>query len=187
MERFDIILGVARGLTYLHQHGISHYNLKSSNVLLDSNGEPKVGDYGLAKLLPMLDRYVLSSKIQSALGYMAPEFACKTVKITEKCDVYGFGVLVLEVLTGRRPVEYLEDDVVVLCDLVRSALEEGRPEDCIDPRLCSEFPMDEALPIIKLGLVCTSQVPSNRPDMGEVVSMLELVRSPQDSAEDELV
>ncbi|CAO2166844.1 unnamed protein product [Urochloa humidicola] len=187
MERFDIILGVARGLTYLHQHGIIHYNLKSSNVLLDSNGEPKVGDYGLAKLLPMLDRYVLSSKIQSALGYMAPEFACKMVKITEKCDVYGFGVLVLEVLTGRRPVEYLEDDVVVLCDLVRSALEEGRPEDCIDPRLCGDFPMDEALPIIKLGLVCTSQVPSNRPDMGEVVSILELVRSPQDSAEDELV
>ncbi|KAK3165810.1 hypothetical protein QOZ80_1AG0038090 [Eleusine coracana subsp. coracana] len=187
MERFDIILGVARGLTYLHQHGIVHYNLKSSNVLLDSNGEPRVGDYGLAKLLPMLDRYVLSSKIQSALGYMAPEFACKTVKITEKCDVYGFGVLVLEVLTGRRPVEYLEDDVVVLCDLVRSALEGGRLEDCMDPRLCGEFSMDEALPIIKLGLVCTSQVPSNRPDMGEVVNILELVRSPQDSAEDELV
>ncbi|XP_062207278.1 probable LRR receptor-like serine/threonine-protein kinase IRK [Phragmites australis] len=187
MERFDIILGVARGLTYLHQHGIIHYNLKSSNVLLDSNGEPRVGDYGLAKLLPMLDRYVLSSKIQSALGYMAPEFACKTVKITEKCDVYGFGVLVLEVLTGRRPAEYLEDDVVVLCDLVRSALEEGRLEDCMDPQLCGEFPMDEALSIIKLGLVCTSQVPSNRPDMGRVMNILELVRSPQDSAEDELV
>ncbi|KAL5228702.1 hypothetical protein ABZP36_016967 [Zizania latifolia] len=186
MERFDIIIGVARGLTYLHQRGIIHYNLKSSNVLLDGNGEPRVGDYGLAKLLPMLDRYVLSSKIQSALGYMAPEFACKTVKITEKCDVYGFGVLVLEVLTGRRPVEYLEDDVVVLCDLVRSALEEGRVEDCMDPRLCVGFPMEEALPIIKLGLVCTSQVPSNRPDMVEVVNILELVRSPQDSPEVEL-
>jgi hypothetical protein len=188
MERFDIILGVARGLAYLHQRGIIHYNLKSSNVLLDSNGEPRVGDYGLAKLLPMLDRYALSSKIQSAFGYMAPEFACETVKITEKCDVYGFGVLVLEVLTGRRPVEYLEDDVVVLCDLVRSALEEGRlEEDCMDRRLCGEFPVDEALAIVKLGLVCTSQVPSNRPGMGEVVNILELVRSPLDSTEDELV
>jgi hypothetical protein len=187
MERFDIIIGVARGLMHLHQRGVVHYNLKSSNVLLDSNGEPRVGDYGLASLLPMLDRYVLSSKIQSALGYMAPEFACNTVKITEKCDVYGFGVLLLEILTGRRPVEYLEDDVVVLCDLVRSALEEGRLEDCMDPRLCGEFPMEEAIPIIKLGLVCTSQVPSKRPDMGEVVSILEVVRSPQDSAGDELV
>ena len=187
MERFDIIIGVARGLMHLHQHGVVHYNLKSSNVLLDSNGEPRVGDSGLANLLPMLDRYVLSSKIQSALGYMAPEFACKTVKITEKCDVYGFGVLVLEILTGRRPVEYLEDDVVVLCDLVRSALEEGRLEECMDPWLCGEFPMEEAMPIIKLGLVCTSQVPSKRPDMGEVVSILEVVRSPRDSPGDELV
>ncbi|KQK10357.1 probable LRR receptor-like serine/threonine-protein kinase IRK [Brachypodium distachyon] len=187
MERFDIIIGVARGLMHLHQHGVVHYNLKSSNVLLDSNGEPRVGDYGLAKLLPMLDRYVLSSKIQSALGYMAPEFTCKTVKITEKCDVYGFGVLALEILTGRRPVEYLEDDVVVLCDVVRSALEEDRLEDCMDQRLCGEFPMEEAIPIIKLGLVCTSQVPSNRPDMGEVVSILELVRNPQESPGDELV
>jgi hypothetical protein len=187
MERFDIIIGVARGLMHLHQRGVVHYNLKSSNVLLDSNGEPRVGDYGLASLLPMLDRYVLSSKIQSALGYMAPEFACNTVKITEKCDVYGFGVLTLEILTGRRPVEYLEDDVVVLCDLVRSALEEGRLEDCMDPWLCGEFSMEEAMPIIKLGLVCTSQVPSKRPDMGEVVSILEVVRSPRDSTGDELV
>lgn len=187
MERFDIIIGVARALAHLHRHGIIHYNLKSSNVLLDSNGEPRVGDYGLVKLLPMLDRYVLSSKIQSALGYMAPEFTCRTVNVTEKCDVYGFGVIVLEILTGRRPVEYLEDDVVVLCDVVRAALDDGRVEDCMDPRLSGEFSMEEAMLIIKLGLVCTSQVPSHRPDMGEVVSMLEMVRSSQGTPEDDLV
>uniref|UniRef100_A0A453FTW7 Protein kinase domain-containing protein n=1 Tax=Aegilops tauschii subsp. strangulata TaxID=200361 RepID=A0A453FTW7_AEGTS len=172
------------GNLHKHLHECTEENTLS---WMESNGEPRVGDYGLASLLPMLDRYVLSSKIQSALGYMAPEFACKTVKITEKCDVYGFGVLALEILTGRRPVEYLEDDVVVLCDLVRSALEEGRLEDCMDPRLCGEFAMEEAIPIIKLGLVCTSQVPSNRPDMGEVLSILEVVRSPQDSPGDEMV
>uniref|UniRef100_A0A0D9WHQ5 Protein kinase domain-containing protein n=1 Tax=Leersia perrieri TaxID=77586 RepID=A0A0D9WHQ5_9ORYZ len=187
MERFDIIIGIARALAHLHRNGIIHYNLKSSNVLLDSNGEPRVGDYGLVKLLPMLDRYVLSSKIQSALGYMAPEFACRTVNVTEKCDIYGFGVLILEILTGRRPVEYLEDDVVVLCDVVRAALDEGRVEDCIDPRLSGEFSMEEAMLIIKLGLVCTSQMPSHRPDMGEVVSMLEMMRSSQGTPEDDLV
>ncbi|XP_062231660.1 probable LRR receptor-like serine/threonine-protein kinase IRK [Phragmites australis] len=187
MERSDIIIGVARGLVHLHRHGIIHYNLKSSNVLLDTNGEPRVGDYGLVNLLPMLDRYVLSSKIQSALGYMAPEFTCRTVKVTEKCDVYSFGVLVLEILTGRRPVEYLEDDVIVLSDLVRGTLDEGRLEDCMDPRLSGEFSMEEATLIIKLGLVCTSQVPSQRPDMAEVVAMLEMVRSPQGTSEDELV
>ncbi|KAG8085928.1 hypothetical protein GUJ93_ZPchr0010g10086 [Zizania palustris] len=187
MERFGIIVGVARALAHLHRHGIIHYNLKSSNVLLDSNGEPRVGDYGLVKLLPMLDRYVLSSKIQSALGYMAPEFTCRTVNVTEKCDIYGFGVLVLEILTGRKPVQYLEDDVVVLCDVVRAALEEGRVEDCMDPRLSGDFSMEEAVLIVKLGLVCTSQVPSHRPDMGEVVSMLEMVRSSQSTPADELV
>jgi serine/threonine protein kinase len=185
-ERFDIILGIARSLAHLHRHDIIHYNLKSSNILVDGSGEAKVGDYGLAKLLPMLDRYVLSSKVQSALGYMAPEFACRTVKITEKCDVYGFGILILEILTGRTPVEYMEDDVIVLCDVVRAALDEGKVEVCVDERLSGKFPLEEAVPIMKLGLVCTSQVPSNRPDMSEVVNILELIRCPQDSPETEL-
>ncbi|PKU66045.1 probable LRR receptor-like serine/threonine-protein kinase IRK [Dendrobium catenatum] len=185
-ERFDIILGVARSLAHLHRHGIIHYNLKSNNVLIDGSGEPKIADYGLAKLLPMLDRYILSSKIQSALGYMAPEFACQAVKITDKCDVYGFGVLVLEIVTGKKPVEYMEDDVVVLCDVVRGALDEGRVEECLDGRLAGKFPVEEAVPVVKLGLICTSQVPSNRPDMNEVVKILELIRCPQDSQADDL-
>ncbi|KAK6156000.1 hypothetical protein DH2020_010248 [Rehmannia glutinosa] len=184
-ERFNVILGTAKGLAHLHQMSIIHYNLKSSNILIDNNGEPKVADYGLARLLPMLDRYVLSSKIQSALGYMAPEFACKTVKITEKCDVYGFGILVLEIVTGRRPVEYMEDDVVVLCDMVRGLLEEGEVQECVDGRLQGKFPVEEAIPVMKLGLICTSQVPSNRPDMAEVVNILELIRCPSES-QDEL-
>ncbi|KAL3524064.1 hypothetical protein ACH5RR_016898 [Cinchona calisaya] len=184
-ERFGIILGTAKSLAYLHQMNIIHYNLKSSNILIDGSGEPKIADYGLARLLPMLDRYVLSSKIQSALGYMAPEFACKTVKITEKCDVYGFGILVLEIVTGKRPVEYMEDDVVVLCDMVRGALEEGRVEECVDGRLQGKFPAEEAIPVMKLGLICTSQVPSNRPDMAEVVNILELIRCPS-QGQDEL-
>ncbi|XP_010525412.1 PREDICTED: probable LRR receptor-like serine/threonine-protein kinase IRK [Tarenaya hassleriana] len=183
-DRFNIILGTAKCLAYLHQSNVIHYNIKSSNVLLDSSGEAKVGDYGLARLLPMLDRYVLSSKIQSALGYMAPEFACKTVKITEKCDVYGFGVLVLEIVTGKRPVEYMEDDVVVLCDMVREALEDGRAEECVDARLQGKFPTEEAVPVIKLGLICTSQVPSSRPDMGEVVNILKMIRCPSGSSDE---
>ncbi|EFH54340.1 hypothetical protein ARALYDRAFT_907079 [Arabidopsis lyrata subsp. lyrata] len=183
-DRFNIILGTAKCLAYLHQSNIIHYNIKSSNVLLDSSGDPKVGDYGLARLLPMLDRYVLSSKIQSALGYMAPEFACRTVKITEKCDVYGFGVLVLEVVTGKKPVEYMEDDVVVLCDMVREALEDGKADECIDPRLQGKFPVEEAVAVIKLGLICTSQVPSSRPHMGEAVNILRMIRCPSGSSDE---
>ncbi|MBA0724823.1 hypothetical protein Golax_021482 [Gossypium laxum] len=183
-QRFNIILGMAKGLAYLHRMNVIHYNLKSTNVLIDCSGEPKVGDFGLARLLPTLDRCVLSSKIQSALGYMAPEFACKTVKITEKSDVYGFGVLVLEVITGKKPVEYMEDDVVVLCEMVRGALEDGKVEECVDGRLRSNFPTEEAIPVIKLGLICASQVPSNRPDMEEVVNILELIQCPSEGQEE---
>ncbi|KAK4268414.1 hypothetical protein QN277_025077 [Acacia crassicarpa] len=183
-QRFKIILGMAKGLAHLHQMNIIHYNLKSTNVLIDCSGEPKIGDFGLVRLLPMLDHCVLSSKIQSALGYMAPEFACRTVKITEKCDIYGFGILVLELVTGKRPVEYMEDDVVVLCDMVRGALEEGKADQCIDPRLLGNFAAEEAIPVIKLGLICASQVPSNRPDMAEVVNILELIQCPSEGQEE---
>lgn len=183
-DRFDIILGTAKGLAHLHQMNVIHYNMKSSNVLIDCSGEPKVGDFGLAALLPSLDRHVLSGKIQSALGYMAPEFACQTVKITEKCDVYGFGILVLEVVTGKKPVEYMEDDVVVLCDMVRGAVESGGAEGCVDGKLKGDFPVEEGISVIKLGLVCASQVPSNRPDMEEVVKILELIRCPPENQEE---
>ncbi|KAG2310345.1 hypothetical protein Bca4012_024850 [Brassica carinata] len=184
-ERFNIILGIARGLAYLHGSNITHYNLKATNVLIDADtGEAKVSDFGLARLLASaLDRCVLSGKVQSALGYTAPEFACRTVKITEKCDVYGFGILVLEVVTGKRPVEYAEDDVMVLCETVREGLEDGRVEECVDGRLRGNFPAEEAIPVIKLGLVCGSQVPSNRPEMEEVVKILELIQCPSQEFE----
>ncbi|XP_021723272.1 probable LRR receptor-like serine/threonine-protein kinase IRK [Chenopodium quinoa] len=185
-QRFNIVVGLAKGLDHLHKMNIVHYNLKSSNILIDNSDEAKVGDFGLARLLPMLDRYILSSKIQSALGYMAPEFACKTVKITEKCDVYGFGILVLEIVTGRKPVEYMEDDVVVLAEMVRGALEEGKAEDCIDQRLQGNFVAEEVIPVIKLGLICASQVPSNRPDMAEVVNILELIQCPSEGRDEEI-
>ncbi|XP_061370726.1 leucine-rich repeat receptor-like protein kinase PXC2 [Gastrolobium bilobum] len=179
-QRFKIILGMAKGLAYLHQMNIIHYNLKSTNVLIDCSDEAKIGDFGLVRLLPMLEHCILSSKIQSALGYMAPEFACLTVKVTEKCDIYGFGILVLEVVTGKRPVEYMEDDVVVLCDMVRGALEGGKVEQCVDEKLLGNFAAEEAIPVMKLGLVCASQVPSNRPDMAEVVNILELIQCPSE-------
>ncbi|KAJ7558206.1 hypothetical protein O6H91_04G028300 [Diphasiastrum complanatum] len=181
-ERFKIALGTAYALAHLHhecQPQVIHYDVKSSNILLDEHCRPRVSDYGLAKLLTMHDRYVTSSKFQSALGYMAPEFACQSLRINEKCDVYGFGVILLELVTGRRPVEYMEDDVVILCDYVRSLLDDSKALLCVDSTLRT-YPEEEVLPVIKLGLLCTSQIPSNRPFMMEVVQILELIKPLED-------
>ncbi|KAH7331313.1 hypothetical protein KP509_20G026000 [Ceratopteris richardii] len=178
-RRFNITLGVARGLAHLHHAcnpQVIHYNVKSSNILLDDDFNPQIADYGLAKLLPMLDKYLMSSRYQSALGYMAPELACQSSRINEKCDVYGYGIMVLELVTGRRPIEYREDDVIILCDYVRALLEEGKAMRCVD-RSLHDYVEEELLPVIKLGLICTSQVPSNRPSMAEVVHILELIRT----------
>ncbi|OVA19091.1 Protein kinase domain [Macleaya cordata] len=179
-NRFKIALGTAKGLAHLHQsfhQPIIHYNVKPSNILLDENYNAKISDFGQARLLTKLDKHVISSRFQSALGYVAPELACQSIRINEKCDIYGFGVMILELVTGRRPVEYGEDDVVILSDHVRVLLEQGNMLDCVDPSM-TEYPEEEVLPVLKLGLVCTSQVPSSRPSMAEVVQILQVIKTP---------
>lgn len=180
-ERFRVVSGTAKGLAHLHQAfrpPMIHYNLKPSNILLDEQCNPMVADFGLARLLPKLDRHVLGSRFQGMGGYVAPELACQSLRVNEKCDIYGFGVLVLELVTGRRAVEYGDDDVVILIDQVRVLLDHATNVlDCVDPRM-GDFPEEEVLPVLKLGMVCTSQIPSNRPSMAEVVQILQVIKAP---------
>ncbi|KAL1323049.1 hypothetical protein HN51_068065 [Arachis hypogaea] len=179
-NRFKILLGTAKGLAHLHQSfrpPIIHYNIKPSNILLDENFNPKISDFGLARLLTKLDKHVMSNRFQSALGYVAPELACQSLRVNEKCDVYGFGVMILELVTGRRPVEYGEDNVLILNDHVRVLLEQGNVLECVDPCM-NEYPEDEVLPVLKLAMVCTSQIPSSRPSMAEVVQILQVIKTP---------
>ena len=179
-NRFKIVLGTAKGLAHLHHSfrpPIVHYNLKPTNILLDENFNPKISDYGLARLLTKLDKHVMNNRFQSALGYVAPELACQSIRVNEKCDVHGFGVMILEIVTGRRPVEYGEDNVVILTDHVRYLLERGNVLDCVDPSM-TQYSEDEVVPILKLALVCTSQIPSSRPSMAEVVQILQVIKAP---------
>lgn len=179
-DRFKIVLGTAKGLAHLHHSfrpPIIHYNMKPSNILLDESLNPKISDFGVARVLTKLDKHVASNRFQSAPGYVAPELACQSLRVNEKCDVFGFGVLILEVVTGRRPVEYGEDNVVILSDHVRVMLEEGNVLECVDGRM-GEYPEEEVLPVLKLALVCTSQIPSSRPSMAEVVQILQVINTP---------
>ncbi|KAK4341466.1 hypothetical protein RND71_039967 [Anisodus tanguticus] len=178
--RFKIVLGTAKGLAHLHhafRPAIIHYNIKPSNILLDENFSPKISDFGLARLVTKVDKHVISNRFQSALGYVAPELACQSLRVNEKCDVYGCGMLILEIVTGRRPIEYGEDNVLILNDHVRVLLEQGNVLECVDPSM-DTYPEEEVLPVLKLALVCTSQIPSSRPSMAEVVQILQVINTP---------
>ncbi|KAL4561046.1 hypothetical protein LXL04_033208 [Taraxacum kok-saghyz] len=178
--RFNILLGTANGLAHLHHSfrpPLVHYNLKANNILLDENLNPKISDFGLTRIMAKHDKQVMSKRFQSALGYVAPELACQSLRVNEKCDVYGFGVLILEVVTGKRAIEYGDDNVLILSEEVRGMLEEGNVLECVDLRM-GEYREDEVLPVLKLALVCTSQIPSSRPSMAEVVQILQVIRTP---------
>eukprot|EP00268_Persea_americana_P018781 TRINITY_DN19581_c1_g1_i8.p1 TRINITY_DN19581_c1_g1~~TRINITY_DN19581_c1_g1_i8.p1 ORF type:complete len:888 (+),score=152.96 TRINITY_DN19581_c1_g1_i8:1327-3990(+) len=182
-RRFGIALGTARALAYLHHDckpQVLHLNIKSTNILLDEGYEAKLSDYGLIKLLPMLNNYPLT-KFHRAVGYVAPELACQSLRISDKCDVYSFGVILLELVTGRKPVESpTATEVVVLCDHVRGLLERGTASDCFDQTLRG-FAENELIQVLKLGLICTSEAPSRRPSMAEVVQVLESIKPGSES------
>ncbi|CAD6234813.1 unnamed protein product [Miscanthus lutarioriparius] len=183
-ERFRVVFGTARALAHLHQAfrpPLVHYNVKPSNIfLLDDECNPAVGDFGLARLLPgkLADGVGSRFHVGGGMGYVAPELACQSLRVNEKCDIYGLGVLILELVTGRRAVEYGDDDVVVLMDQVRVLLEHGNALECVDPGMGGHVPEEEVLPVLKLGMVCTSQIPSNRPSMAEVVQILQVIKAP---------
>ncbi|XP_027361204.1 probable LRR receptor-like serine/threonine-protein kinase At1g12460 isoform X2 [Abrus precatorius] len=177
-RRFQIALGTARALAYLHHDcrpPILHLNIKSSNILLDEKYEAKLSDYGLGKLLPILDNYGLT-KSHNAVGYVAPELA-QSLRQSEKCDVYSFGVILLELVTGRKPVESpTTNEVVVLCEYVRGLLESASASNCFDRNLLG-FAENELIQVMRLGLICTSEDPLRRPSMAEVVQVLESIRN----------
>ncbi|XP_042479299.1 probable LRR receptor-like serine/threonine-protein kinase At1g12460 [Macadamia integrifolia] len=182
-RRFQIALGIARALAYLHHDckpQVLHLNIKSTNILLDERYEAKLSDYGLIKLLPMLGSHGLT-KFHTAVGYVAPELASQSLRFSDKCDVYSFGIILLELVTGKKPVESpVATEVVVLCEYVRGLLENGAASDCFD-RTLRGFAENELIQVMKLGLICTSEVPSRRPNMAEVVQVLESIRSGSES------
>ncbi|EPS70115.1 hypothetical protein M569_04636, partial [Genlisea aurea] len=181
-NRLNIVNGIAKGIAHLHhdfQPPIIHYNIKPTNILLDEKLNPKISDFGLARLLGKFDSKLLdrSNRSQAESGYAAPELTCRSLRVNEKCDVYGFGVLILELVTGKKPVEHGEGNVVILSDRVRELLEQGNISRCVDKRM-GPYPEEEVLPVIKLALVCTSQIPSSRPSMAEVVQILQVIKAP---------
>ncbi|KAM4083992.1 hypothetical protein ACB094_08G099100 [Castanea mollissima] len=171
--RFDICLGVARGLAYLHEESrlrIVHRDVKASNILLDSDLIPKISDFGLAKLYDDKKSHI-STRIAGTIGYLAPEYAMRGF-LTEKVDVFSFGVVALEIVSGRpNSNSSLEEEKKHLLEWIWQLHENNREVDLVDFTL-SKFNEDEVKRLIGVSLLCTQASPTLRPSMSRVVAML---------------
>ncbi|KAK6787568.1 hypothetical protein RDI58_016093 [Solanum bulbocastanum] len=181
--RSSIALGIARGIEYLHSQGtdVSHGNIKSSNVLLTKSYEARVSDFGLANLVGP------PSSPTRVVGYRAPEVTDPR-KVSQKADVYSFGVLLLELLTGKAPSHaLLNEEGVDLPRWVQSVVREEWPSEVFDIELLRyQTAEEEMVQLLQLAINCTVQYPDNRPSMVEISKQIEELRRPTSHDKQEL-
>ncbi|BAS99931.1 Os07g0131375, partial [Oryza sativa Japonica Group] len=174
IQRFRIIKGVASGLWYLHgewEQVVIHRDIKASNVLLDEEMNACLGDFGLARLYDH-GTDMQTTRLVGTIGYLAPELL-QNGKASPLTDVFAFGIFVLEVTCGRRPIEHkMNSDQLKLVDWVIDCWNERSLLEAMDPKLQNEYDADEAFLALKLGLLCSHQSPAARPSMWHVMQYL---------------
>ncbi|WOK92626.1 PTI1-like tyrosine-protein kinase [Canna indica] len=172
-RRMNIAIGSAEGIAYLHHHAtphIIHRDIKASNVLLDSEFQARVSDFGFAKLIPDGASHV-TTRVKGTLGYLAPEYAMLG-KASESCDVYSYGILLLELASGRKAIEKLS--LTVKQPIAQWALplaREKRFKEMADPKLNGNFVESELRRMVLIGLISAQSKPEKRPTMLDVIEL----------------
>eukprot|EP00252_Welwitschia_mirabilis_P017681 TRINITY_DN3913_c0_g1_i1.p1 TRINITY_DN3913_c0_g1~~TRINITY_DN3913_c0_g1_i1.p1 ORF type:complete len:406 (+),score=69.83 TRINITY_DN3913_c0_g1_i1:950-2167(+) len=172
-RRAEICIGTACGLSYLHEelvHPVVHRDIKASNVLLDRDYNPKISDFGLAKLFPDNITHI-STRVAGTIGYLAPEYAMHG-QLTKKADIYSFGILLLEIISGRGNSDpSFQSQEQDLLEWTWKLKEGDRLLDLVDSSM-SDYPKEEIIRFIKVALLCTQAAANFRPSMSQVVTML---------------
>lgn len=172
--RFQIIVGIARGLQYLHEDShirIVHRDIKASNILLDEKFQPRIGDFGLARFFPE-DQAYLSTTFAGTLGYTAPEYAIRG-ELSEKADIYSFGVLVLEIISCRKNTDLnLPSETQYLPEYAWRLYEKSKLIELVDSRMCDGVPEKDIFQVLHVALLCLQPHANLRPPMSEIVAML---------------
>lgn len=174
VKRYKIIDGIARGLQYLHEDSqlkVVHRDLKASNILLDMNTNPKISDFGLAKIFERDQTQGITNRVVGTYGYMAPEYMMRG-NYSVKSDAFSFGVMVLEIVTGKKNNDDNSGQSGDLLTTVWAHWTTGTMLEVVDPCMNGSFSEKEVLKCIHIGLLCVQGNPADRPTMSAVVMML---------------